>query len=105
MASEIDTSREVRGWIKIFQNDENKRKLEMFTITLNGLRQAFSNLNQEMKMFNENATKSNKFLGRIAHLQESMEAQAKATTWLNWTVVGFAALQVILVAIQIWLKP
>ena len=43
--------------------------MQDFTAALYNLRQAFAALNPEMKMFNENITKSNEFLGRIAKLQ------------------------------------
>lgn len=78
-----------------------------------------------MQQFNQNISKSNEFLGKIAKLQESMEAQTKATSEflgriaslqesldaqnrvsgrLTWVVVGLAVLQVILTAVQIWLN-
>ncbi len=54
MDSDLETSREIRNWIKIFQNAQNVNKMQDFTVALNNLRQALSGLNPEMKMFNEN---------------------------------------------------
>lgn len=57
-----------------------------------------------MKAFNENAAKSNEFLGRIAHLQESMEAQTRTANTFTWVVVGLATIQVVLTVIQVLLR-
>jgi len=94
MVSDLETSREIRGWVKMFQNAQDVKKMQDFTIALNNLHQAFSGLNPEMKMFNENITKSNEFLCRIAKLQESMEEQTRAANRFTWVVVGLGVLQV-----------
>ncbi len=104
MVSDSDISRETRGWIKIFQNAQSKKKLDDFKVTLNNLQGAFSGLNSEMKMFNDNITKSNEFLSQIANLQKSMEKQTKSANRFTWVVVGLAVLQVI-IAIVAYLKP
>ncbi len=96
MASDLEILRELRLWAKVFQNAQDVKKMQDFTAGLYNLRQAFSALNPEMKMFNENITKSNEFLGRIAKLQESMEAQTRSANRFTWVVVGLAALQVIM---------
>lgn len=79
MVTDLETSRELRGWVKIFQNAQDVKKMQDFTAALYNLHQAFSAINPEMKLFNENINKSNEFLGRIAKLQESMEEQIKST--------------------------
>lgn len=94
MVTDLEMSRELRGWAKIFQNAQDVKKMQDFTAALYNLRQAFSALNPEMKMFNENITKSNEFLGRIAKLQESMEGQTRSANRFTWVVVGLGVLQV-----------
>lgn len=93
-------SRELRGWIKLSQNSENVKKIEAFTSSLDHLSVSFSKLNAEMQAFNENATKSNKFLAKIARLQESMEAQTRAANRVTLLVIGLAILQVVIAAFQ-----
>ncbi|MGB8217321.1 MAG: hypothetical protein WCE94_08470 [Candidatus Methanoperedens sp.] len=84
--------------VDIIQNAQNIKNIQELTATLNNLRQALSGLNPEMKMFNENITKSNEFLGRIAKLQESMEEQTRSANRFTWVVVGLGALQVAIAA-------
>ena len=98
MDLDLEMSRELRNWAKIFQNAQNINRMQDFTVALNNLRQALSGLNPEMKMFNENITKSNEFLGRIAKLQESMEEQTKSANRFTWVVVGLGVLQVAIAA-------
>ena len=104
VADILDLSREIRGWKKLSQSSENVKKLEALTFTLNGLRAGFSGVNNEMQQFNQNISKSNEFLGKIAKLQESMEAQTKAATLLTYAVFALAALQVLLTIAQIVAK-
>lgn len=104
MAGSLSTSREIRGWLKLFQKGDNLKKLETLTLTLNGLRAGFSGVNGEMQAFNQNIAKSNEFLGKITKLQESMEAQTKAANLLAWAVFGLAVLQVLLTVVQILVK-
>ena len=92
-SQDIEFSREVRGWAKFFQNGENTKKLDAFSTSLN-------NLNREMKDFNENASKSNKFLGKIAKLQESLEAQTRSANKVTIAVILLAIIQVIIAALQ-----
>jgi len=96
MRSDTEISRELRGWLKLIQNAEGAKKVEAFTSTLSGLTSALSSVNREMKEFNQNTSKSNKFLGKIARLQESMESQTRAANRVAWLVVGLAVLQVVL---------
>lgn len=96
MASDLEMLRELRLWGKMFQNAQDVKKMQEFTAALYNLRQAFSALNPEMKMFNENITKSNEFLGKIAELQESMEKQTRSANRFTWVVIGLAVLQVII---------
>lgn len=104
MASELDYIREFRLWAKMLKNKEDIKKMEEFTGTLYNLRQAFSALNPEMKMFNENINKSNEFLGRIAKIQESMEAQTRSANRFTVVVVALAVIQVILAALPYVIK-
>lgn len=85
--------------VEILQNAQSIKNLQELTSTLNNLHQAFSGLNPEMKMFNENITKSNEFLGRIAKLQESMEEQTRSANRFTWVVVGLGVLQVAIAAL------
>ena len=102
MASKnLDFSRELRGWAKLLKNAENVKKIESLTVALNGLKTSFSEVNGEMKMFNTNAKESNEFLGRIARLQESMDAQTKAANKLSWLVLFLAIIQVVIAAITL----
>ncbi len=96
MASDFEMVRELRLWAKMFKDVEDVKKMQEFTAALYNLRQAFSALNPEMKMFNENITKSNEFLGRIAKLQESMEAQTRSANRFTLVVVALAVLQVVI---------
>ncbi|MDD5317590.1 MAG: hypothetical protein PHF51_02535 [Candidatus ainarchaeum sp.] len=100
-SEDLRFSRELRSWIKLFQGQQNIKKIEAFSATLNELRVAFSNLNSEMKAFNENSTKSNEFLGKIARLQESMENQTKAANMLTGVMAALVVLQIVLTLIQI----
>ena len=89
---------EVMDLVEILQNAQSIKNLQELTSTLNNLHQALSGLNPEMKMFNENITKSNEFLGRIAKLQESMEEQTRSSNRFTWVVVGLGVLQVAIAA-------
>ncbi len=92
-----EESRELRNWVKLLKDGQNAKKIENFTITLNNLQHAFSGLNYEMKEFNKNSKKSNKFLSKIAILQESIEKQTKTANRFTWVVVVLMALQVAIV--------
>ncbi len=100
MASDLEMLREVRLWAKMFKSAQDIQKMQEFTAALYNLRQAFSALNPEMKLFNENITKSNEFLGRIAKLQESMEAQTRSANRFTVVVVGLGVLQVVIAILQ-----
>ncbi len=90
---------QIMDLVEILQNAQSIKNLQELTSTLNNLHQAFSGLNPEMKMFNENITKSNEFLGRIAKLQESMEEQTRSANRFTWVVVGLGVLQVAIAAL------
>lgn len=102
--SELEELRELRKLGELVLNGYKIKTIQDSTIALGNLKVAFSGLNSEMKAFNENVTKSNKFLSQIAKLQKSMDAQAKAATIFTWAVIGLAILQVILTSIQILLR-
>ncbi len=104
MDSDLETIQEFRRWIKMFKNAQDIQKMQDFTVALYNLRQAFAALNPEMKMFNENIMKSNEFLGRIAKLQESIEAQTRSANRFTWVVVGLGVLQVVVAILQYMAK-
>lgn len=93
MVSDVEV---LRDFVEIIQNAQSINRMQEFTITLDNLRQTLSGLNPEMKMFNENITKSNVFLSKIAELQESMERQTRSANRFSLVVVGLAVLQVII---------